>query len=228
MREPNEDFIVPRLALCLFVFALALSRLAQAQAQAQIPEASAFYRLQVTQAAARYFGLDAPAARLAAQLQQESGWRPGARSLYAEGLAQFTPSTAHWLPEVCPETGTPDPWDPSWSIRAAACYDAWLYGRIKPLAASKAGALDDCARWVYTLRGYNGGASWLLRERRATAAAGRDPNDWRDVESMRVRADWAWRENIGYPRRILFLLEPAYLRAGWPGQAVCEEGLRGD
>lgn len=188
----------------------------------RIPEAAAGYRLQVQRAAGDHWGLDASPARLAAQLHQESGWRPDARSPFADGLAQFTPSTAKWLPTVCPEVGPPDPWSPQWSIRAAACYDAWLYRRVKPLPGAHAGALSDCARWAYTLRGYNGGEGWLLRERRAAAAAGRDPNDWLDVQAIRVRAEWAHRENTGYPRRILLTLEPAYLRAGWPGEAVCD------
>jgi len=46
-------------------------------------------------------------------------------------------------------------------------------------------------------------------------------DDWRAVEAYRVRAAWAHRENTAYPRRILLRLEPAYLAAGWTGEAVC-------
>lgn len=205
-------------ALLLLLAAVVLSGTAHA---AGIPEASAGYRLHVQRAAGEYWGLHASPARLAAQIHQESGWRADARSPYAQGLAQFTPATAKWLPAACPEIGPPDPWSPQWSIRAAACYDAWLYRRVKPLPG---GALSECSRWVYALRGYNGGEGWLARERSKALAAGHDPNDWTAVEAIRVRAQWAHRENIGYPRRILLTLEPAYIDAGWTGQPACQRG----
>lgn len=48
-----------------------------------------------------------------------------------------------------------------------------------------------------------------------------NPNDWLSVERWRTRGEAAHRENIHYPRRILLTLEPAYIKAGWPGTAVC-------
>jgi hypothetical protein len=205
----------------LLVASVAISTARAAERPVRIPEHSAQYRLQINREAARYFGLDASPARLAAQLHQESGWRADAASPFAQGLAQFTPATAKWLPEVCPGVGEPDPWDPSWSIRAQACYNHWLYRRVKPLPGAHAGELSACSRWAYTLRAYNGGEGWITRERRAAAADGADPNNWLGVEPYRVRALWAWRENTDYPRRILLRLEPAYALAGWSGQAVC-------
>lgn len=224
---------------CLALMACIAGFAARADAaEVQIPEASAGYRLQVQRAAGEYFGLDAPVARLAAQIHQESAWRPTAASKYAQGLAQFTPATAAWLPDVCPELGGFDPWNPNQSVRAMACYDAWLYGRIKPFqwgsmsrsidtngAANafklKPGTVTECSRWHFTLRAYNGGEGWINRERRAAAAAGWNPNRADEVAHTRLRAKWAHEENTGYPHRILYRLEPAYLRAGWPGQAVC-------
>lgn len=190
----------------------------RAAAQVRIPEASALYRMKLQREVARNFGLDAPVARLAAQIHQESGWRVDARSPFANGLTQFTPATAKWLPEVCPAVGEPDPWDPDWSLRAIACYDAWLHKRVVRLPGT---ALMPCSRWAFTLRAYNGGEGWLLRERRKAAAAGVNGNNWRAMEPFRVRAGGAHRENIGYPRRILLRLEPAYVAAGWPGGALC-------
>jgi soluble lytic murein transglycosylase-like protein len=187
-------------------------------AELRIPEASARYRIAVERASGSYFGLDASPARLAAQLHQESGWRANAQSKFAGGLAQFTPATARWLPEACPELGSFDPWDPMQSIRAAACYDALLYRQQKPMGGGK---LPPCARWVFALRAYNGGAGWINRERRAALAAGDNPDDWQAVENHRLRAAWAHTENIGYPRRILLRIEPAYIAAGWAGTAVC-------
>lgn len=187
-------------------------------AKVLIPEASAGYRLQLQRAAGEYFGLDAPVARLAAQIHQESAWRPTAASKYAIGLTQFTPATAAWLPAICPELGGFDPWNPNQAIRAMACYDAWLHDRARPLAE---GELSPCSRWMFALRAYNGGEGWINRERRAAASAGRNPNRWDEVAKVRLRAQWAHRENTHYPLRILFALEPAYIDAGWPGQAVC-------
>lgn len=185
----------------------------------RIPDVSPIYRLQVEHEAARFFGLRAQPARLAAQVHQESGWNPRAQSPYAMGLTQFTPATAKWLPSVCPEVGPPDLWSPTWSISAQHCYMAWLFHRVPPLAGGR--ALTDCDRWAFALRAYNGGEGWLLRERRAAAKAGAQANTWREVEGFRSRAAWAHKENIEYPQRILLRIEPVYLAAGWPGGPAC-------
>lgn len=190
---------------------------AHAADRVAVPAVAVRYRLAIEREAARNFGLDAPAARLAAQVHQESAWNPRAASPYAHGLTQFTPATARWLPSVCPAVGAPDPWDPDWSLRAQACYMAWLLGRVK----SHAGVMTACTRWAFAFRAYNGGEGWLNRERTATRRAGENPDDWSAVARHRVRARWAHRENTEYPRRILLLLEPAYINAGWPGKAVC-------
>lgn len=189
-----------------------------AERAVRVPEVATTYRLKIEREAVRNFGLEAPAARLAAQVHQESGWRSDAASAYAQGLAQFTPGTAAWLPTVCPAVGEADPWDPDWSLRAQACYMAWLHRRVPRLPGA---ALTDCSRWVFALRAYNGGEGWMTRERRKAQAAGADPNAWQAVEHYRVRATWAHRENTAYPRRILLRLEPAYLDAGWQGRAAC-------
>lgn len=210
--------IVDRLCLMGVLLILAGVLAGSTAHAADVPEASARYRLLVQRVAGEYFGLDASPARLAAQLHQESGWRPDARSAYAVGMAQFTPQTAAWLPSVCPGLGDFDPWDAAQAVRGAACYDRYLYERQTPMSV----ALDPCTRWVYTLRAYNGGAGWLLRERRAARAAGADPDDWQIVERYRLRARWAHQENTAYPHRILMVLEPMYLRAGWSGEMACQ------
>lgn len=180
--------------------------------------ASPLYRLQIERAGARWFGLHAQPARMAAQLHQESGWNPRARSPYAMGLAQFTPATARWLPSICPEVGAPDLWSPAWSIEAQHCYMAWLHGRVR---AIDPGVLTDCDRWAFALRAYNGGEGWLQRDRALAARAGVSANAWRGVEGFRSRAQWAHTENTAYPRRILLRIEPVYLAAGWPGGPAC-------
>lgn len=207
--------------LALLVASIAVFWPRDAAAQSiRIPDRSAAYRLQLERTAARHFGLDAPVARLAAQIHQESAWNPRAASAYAQGLTQFTPATARWIPTICGDVGPPDVWDPAWSLRAQSCYMAFLTRRIVPFRY--AGPMSRCSRWAFALRAYNGGEGWLNKERLAAQRAGADANNWRAVEPHRVRAKWAHSENTDYPRRILLTLEPAYLRAGWPGKADCK------
>lgn len=182
-----------------------------------IPDTSIQYRFALRSAVVSDFGVDAPLARVAAQIQQESGWNPKARSSVAAGLAQFIPSTARWLPSVCPGIGAPDPWDADWSVRAVSCYDAYLYAR--------ATGVTQCDRWAMTLSAYNGGEGARDKERAAAARAGVNSGVWFDaVEKFRARGAAAYRENRGYVTRILTVLEPAYVDAGWPGEVACHVG----
>jgi soluble lytic murein transglycosylase-like protein len=184
-----------------------------------IPPAAIAYRLTLEHAAADRFGLNAPVARLAAQIQQESGWKPRAASAYAQGLAQFTPATARWLPGICPDVGAPDPWNPQWSVTALVCYDAWLHDKIHAHGT----ALAACAHWAMTLAAYNGGLGWVQRDRALASRAGHPPDTWfGSVDRVNAgRSADAWAQNRAYPRHILLTLEPAYLAAGWPGQQAC-------
>jgi soluble lytic murein transglycosylase-like protein len=203
------------LGIVLLVLSMLVGHREAQAATVAIPEQSARYRIALEREAAARFGLSAPVARLAAQIHQESAWKPTAASPFAQGLAQFTPSTAAWLPDVCPEVGPPDVWDAGWSIRAIACYDAWLHANV-------IGAATACDRWAFTLSSYNGGLGWLNRDRARASSNGLDPARWFDhVETTSARANWARVENRDYVRRILLKLEPAYLAAGWSGQAVC-------
>lgn len=211
------------LALLLLVLLLAFAFFpdpAHAQTRITVPQASALHRHRVEQVVADVWGVDASPARLAAQLHQESAWRERARShVGAQGIAQFMPATARWMGEQFrDQLGTFDPWNPVQAIHAAALYDKWLYDRVQPIGHT---SLSDCSRWAFTLRGYNGGEVWLLRERGLTVAGRGNPNDWRSVERFRSRGTAAHRENTHYPRRILLDLEPAYIAAGWPGRAAC-------
>lgn len=215
------------LALMLIVAGLLWGMFAGSAAAAEpakptvrVAPASALYRHRVEQASARAWGVHGSAARLAAQLHQESAFRADARSgVGAQGIAQFMPATSRWIATVYPrELAGFDPWNPQQAILAAALYDRWLFDRVQPLGG---GAVDTCSRWVFALRGYNGGEGWMLRERRLALAAGKNPDDWRAVEPHRARAGWAHKENTAYPRRILLTLEPAYLAAGWQGVATC-------
>ena len=205
----------PALLICLGALVFVLwSTPSQAAERVDIPPYSLRYRASLERAAGEYFGLDAPVARIAAQIHQESLWQPDAASRYAQGLGQFVPATARWLPTICPSVGAPDPWDAQWSIRAVACYDAWLY--------ANAPVTDVCNRWAFALADYNGGQGWRWREQQLAKAAGRNAVLWFDqVETFNARSRLAWQENRAYVRRILLLLEPAYIAAGWGGKGAC-------
>lgn len=165
-----------------------------------VPREAQQYRRDLTRNARLVWGLDAPVATFAAQIHQESGWRPDARSHYAHGLAQFTPATADWIGDLDPALAAADTGNPVWALRALVRYDAWLHARV-PIA----GNATPCARMALALRAYNGGLGWLQKE----AKTGRP------CEAFRSPANC--RENLGYPQRILTRYEPIYIRAGWGG-----------
>jgi len=180
----------------------------------QVPSASYLYRFKLEREVASRFGTTDAVARIAGQGHAESAWRSNARSAYAQGLYQFTPATAQWIVSVCPEIGAADPWDPNWSVRAAVCYDHWLFARIDAATA--------CDRWAFVFSAYNGGLVWVQRDRTLAAQRGFDPQRWwNNVERASARVDWAFDENRGYVERILRQFEPVYLAAGWPGQQAC-------
>ena len=158
--------------------------------------------------AQRAWGLDAPVARLAAQIHQESGWRADAKSAYAGGLAQFTPDTADWIAQTYPKDfdGPVDPYSPAWALRAVAIYDKYLYDRTRGHTV--------CDRWWFTLRGYNGGAGNVAAESRKAA----DPLDRTSVDAAcgtARRSPKHCPENLSYPQKILLRWEPMYYADGW-------------
>ncbi|PHM24599.1 transglycosylase SLT domain-containing protein [Xenorhabdus ehlersii] len=170
------------------------------------PYRSLQYRNDLIRASRVIWGLNAPVADFAAQLHQESGWKPRAISpVGAQGMAQFMPATADWISQRIPELSNKDPFNPAWSIRAMVHYDYWLWQRIK--------AADECQRMAMVLSSYNGGLGWLLRDKKKTEAVGLNPWVWfGHVEFQNAgRNATAWKENRHYPRRILLELAPRYL-----------------
>lgn len=211
----DHDLLACLVCIMLIVALLVLACLGGTAHGADIPQAAQAHRSTLIRAARVEWGLSAPVATFAAQVHQESCWREDARShVGAQGLAQFMPSTSAWLPEVAPQTGEPAPWNPGWSLRALAAYDRWLWDRVS--------GPDDCNRMAKTLSAYNGGLGWVRRDVRMARAQGLDPAAWwGSVETVNAgRAASCWRENRGYPRRILLELEPRYEAAGW-GRGVC-------
>ena len=154
----------------------------------------------------------------AAQVHTESWWRNETVShVGAQGLAQFMPATARWLPSVAPETGRPAPFNPGWSLRALCVYDKWLWDRTNGANAFE--------RMAFTLSAYNGGLGWVNRDKAKARRLGVDARRWFGaVETVNAgRSAAAWKENRQYPRRILKERQHAYIKAGW-GPGIAEGG----
>ena len=174
-------------------------------AHAQVPHESARYKLTLLREAHSQWGLGAPVPAFAAQVHQESGWRPDAVSrVGARGLAQFMPATARWW---CERTRVAQsdclPHNPAWALRALVGYDKFLFDRA-PVRMS------DFDRLWLALRGYNGGEGHWQAEARSTGL--REPT-LADIDSAcgtARRAPVHCRENLHYPRRILLELQPRY------------------
>lgn len=181
----------------------------------QVPRQALQWQRELTRNVRSVWGLDAPIALFAAQIHQESGWRADARSQYANGIAQFTPGTATWLSGVYHDLGEPQPTNPAWAMRALSRYDKHLYDSLT--------ATTDCDRWAFTLSAYNGGISWVNRDR-AIARASRDDDDryWGHVERYNSgRAPSMFLENRMYPLRIMMVVQPVYAEAGWGRGVLC-------
>lgn len=170
------------------------------------PSAARPYRALLIRAAHSQWGLDAPIAALAAQVHQESGWRPDAVSAVgAKGLSQFMPATASWwckLNDLTPADCQPN--NPTWALRALVGYDRWLYERTPAHYSARD------RMWV-ALRGFNGGLGHWQAERRLAAADDRAAVDAACGRASRAAIHCA--ENLGYPARILGTLQQLY--ASW-------------
>lgn len=177
-------------------------------AQAQVPQAAQAYRSDLIRTARAVWGMDAPIAVFAAQVHQESAWNPRAVSrVGAQGLAQFMPATTHWIAGLTPDLAAQQPFNPAWALRALVQYDLWLYQRTPKRYTNR----DRI--WV-ALRGYNGGLGHWNAE---AASSGLTQPSREQVDAacgMAKRAAIHCRENLGYPQRILNVLQPRYLQWG--------------
>lgn len=191
---------------CWWVLAatlLATSALAQ-------PAASLRYRAQLTREAHFVHGLDAPVPMFAAQIEQESGWRPGVTAWdNGRGLAQFMDATSATIVQLYPELGTPQPYDAAWAMRALVRYDAWLYRRVK--------GDTECDRWAAALKSYNAGLGYVQQAQRASSA----PGVWFGVTEYAPTRQSAknFEYSRMYPRWILLKRQAKY--AHW-GAVQCE------
>lgn len=173
-----------------------------------IPAAAGKYKRELVRQAHSQWGLDAPVAALAAQVHQESGWDAGAVSrVGARGMAQFMPGTARWW---CERTGTAAdaclPHNPAWALRAMVGYDKYLFDRTPA-------HMGEYDRLWLALRAYNGGLGHWQAEARATGLRWPTRAQIDAACGKARRAPVHCRENLGYPHRILNVLQPRY--AGW-------------
>ncbi|PAV01362.1 lytic murein transglycosylase [Arsenophonus sp. ENCA] len=176
---------------------------------ARPPQAALAYRADLIRNAGLVWGLNAPVADFAAQIEHESGWQPDITNrIGAQGLGQFMPATTAWIGEVMPALAAKAPLNPGWSLRAVVSFDNWLWQRLS--------AVNHCERMAMTLSAYNGGLGWVQRDRRLAKQQGFDGGRWFDsIERVNAgRGASAWRENRHYPRRILKSLAPRYLTWG--------------
>lgn len=198
---------------------IAILFIASAAEAQTVPRTALQYKRALIGNARLVWGLEAPIAMLAGQLEQESGWRADARSPFAGGLAQFTPATAKDVSAKYPELSDNAPFEPSWALRAQSLY-------MRDLHKFESNAVNECERFAFTLSSYNGGRGHVINQKKAAKAAGYSDRRWfGSVENFRVRAQWAHDENRTYPRSILLKRQQKYADALW-GRAVKCEGLK--
>lgn len=189
-------------------------------AQAQVPSTCAQYQATVTREVQRQISPAAPVAVYAAQIQQESSCNALAKSYVgAQGLTQFMPTTAQWVATLDTALMPANPLDPTWAIKAQVTYMHWLLKRNP--------GDTPCDSYAFALSSYNGGEGWLRRDQKVAAASGKNPRAWfGHVEQTpdRRRNASAIKENRGYPQRILLLLTPRYVAAGWGAGVTCVKG----
>lgn len=169
------------------------------------------YRPTLTREAQAYFGLAAPIPMLAGQMRQESSCRADVTAWdKGRGLAQFMDGTASQVSHNFADLGAPDPYSPTWAIRALVRYDGWLYARVQ--------GDTECHRWGATLKGYNAGPGYVQRAQRRSPT----PGVWFDA-TENINAGQS-AQNFDYSRRyshlILFQHQPLYRT--W-GATVCLE-----
>lgn len=205
---PDAIFAMVLVSFCV------MAGVQPASAHAQTPPSAKKYRGQLLRAAHSQWGLDAPVAALAAQVHQESAWQPAAVShVGARGLAQFMPATATWW---CDMNGIPasqcQPHNPTWALRSLAGYGKWLFERTPP-------SYNTYDRMWVALRGYNGGLGHWQAEAKRAQGTSRQAVD--QACGLAKRHPSHCKENLGYPARILGVLQPLYRTWGpalEPGQ----------
>lgn len=119
------------------------------------------------------------------------------------------PATSRWIASQAPELAAPQPYNPAWALRALVTYDRWLYQRTPT-------RYTPYERMWVALRSYNGGLGHWQQEAASTGLAQPSRAQVDAACGSARRAAVHCKENLGYPHRILVVLQPRYLQWG-PG-----------
>lgn len=167
------------------------------------------YRADLTREAHFVFGLNAPVQVLAAQIEQESGWRPGITAWdNGRGLAQFMDPTAEWAAKKY-DLGPPDPYNPKWAIRAMTRLDGHNLARVR--------GDTPCDKWGAGLIAYNIGLGRVLK---AQSISGEPGRWWEATERINAgQSQQNFEVSRLYPRRIMFQRAQKY--EGWGTPIEC-------
>ena len=177
-------------ALALTLLCLLVSLLLPEPVRAQVPQAAQAHKRTLLRAAHAEWGLDAPVAVLAAQVHQESAWRPDAVShVGARGLAQFMPATARWW---CERVGLSaidcQPHNPTWALRALA----WC-GRVVVIGFAGGDIPSVKANYLLVKNISVAGLQWSdYRERQPGRMMEAQAEIFRLWRAGEVRPRWTW------------------------------------
>jgi hypothetical protein len=232
--EPLAYIFTWRAALLALALALSVSCSSDTQerintvytpspsSQTHLPEAAWKYRLLLLKWTISFFGDESYISVFAGQIHQESYWcRYTVSSAGAKGCSQFMDRTAQWAiddPNGLPCAVLDDFLDPVCAIPALVWLNRFNYVRSPQKAA--------CDTLAFMLSKYNGGG--VYADQRAAEAAGSDPELWfNHVEKYNGRHRTAanFKENRGYPRKILLELQKIYFLARYGGVEVCNFAL---
>ncbi len=151
------------------------------------------------------WGLNFPTAAALGQIRQESSgdetvtaWDNG------RGLAQFMDGTAIQVARQYPELGTPNPYNPTWAIRAMVRLDKHNFERVK--------GDTDCEKWAATLKGYNAGLGYVQRAQKRSTQPGKWFGLTEDINPGQSQKNFEYSRN--YPRLILLKHQPLYKLLG--------------
>lgn len=174
----------------------------------QIPQRAYQYRKTLRAEIQRVWGLHLPEdvfAVSAGTIHQESAWNPNAQSPFAKGLTQFTDGTFADVRRIDP-TIDADVFNPTAAMRAMVVYHKQLWSTFGSLPEA------NLNRWAFVLASYNGGAGWVRKDQKLCLAPCDSKLWFGNVELRSGRAVWAYKENRGYPRKILLQWVPIYRR----------------
>lgn len=190
---------------CLIMMAAVLVGSSCSQSYSAIPAFALKERTTLTREAQFIFGVNAPVPMLAAQLEQESGWKPNiTASDLGQGLAQFMQGTVNQIVHIAPELGPANPYDPTWAIRAQSRLNKWNYTKVK--------GKNDCERFSAALKAYNAGLGYVLKAQKKSP----DPYTWytitEDINTNQSSKNFIYSR--WYPRVIIFNRQVKYKQWG--------------